>query len=453
MVRGKPLEIWGGIPGEPAEVRIAYEGQNRTYGSWYGSPRPDPRRVEPPCPRFHLCGGCAIMHLNEQGQADTRADLVRAALDREGLGDVEIGPLRPNPDGLEDFRWVVKLGVGVSDQGLLRLGAWGRRTRTIVPIPKCNVAAPPLRKLMSSIAYHAREFNLWPYEPETDRGVLRSVILRGSRTTGEVLVTIVAGRRPRVMDEFAAAIGENSDVVGVAVHINTEPGNAIYARDEDGEIRFRMLGGRKYIDETLNGISYRIGPGDFFQTNPGMAEVMYKETLDALPLEEGVPFLDLYCGVGGFALPAAKRTKWALGVEEIEGAVQSARTSAKRNDVTAEFVTGRAETMMDDLVRRLGGSRPVITVNPARRGLDPGVGRGLLALKPRAVAYVSCNPVALARDLVEFRAAGMTIGPVALYDMFPNTPHVEAVVVVRSTDAEAPTRRAPRRKTVGRRRG
>jgi 23S rRNA (uracil1939-C5)-methyltransferase len=339
--------------------------------------------------------------------------------------------------------------VGYSDHGRIRVGAWGRNTRTIVPIPECHVAAVPLRRTMATVAHFVRELNIRPYNPETDEGILRAVVLRGSRTHREVHVMLVAGRRIRALQDLAEAItASNSEIVGVALHLNDDIGNALYERSPSGAVPFMPLRGRMHLEEELDGVTYRIGPGDFFQTNPGMAEVLYRETLDRLDLSEGIPLVDLYCGVGGLALQGAKRTGWALGIEELEGAVEQARGAARRNKLKAEFMAGRVEDALEEAGQRLMGSRPVVTVNPARRGLEDGVVEQITALAPRRVAYISCNPQALARDLVRFREAGMQIGPVALYDMVPNTAHVESVVVLSAPDADGPARRAPRRRVV-----
>lgn len=447
-VRGRSLLVWSGIPGEAAKVRIVHEGDHLDYAVFRDTRAPDPHRVDPRCDRYHTCGGCPLMHLDVVGQATAHRSMIAAALAEEGLHDVAVGEVVPSPDGETDFRHVVKLGVGWSDLGHLRVGAWGRRTRSVVPIPDCHVATPTLRALMGTVAHHVIDLDLKPYDPVADQGILRAIVLRQSRATGEVLVTLVAGRRTRALSELAQRIvGDRSEVTGVVLHLNDDEGNAIFSRDEDGRIGWLALEGRGFVEDRLLDLTYRIGPGDFFQTNPAMAEVLYARTLDALGLGPGVPFVDLYCGVGGLALPAAKRCGWAFGVEEVEGAVLAARESAKANGVVAEFQAGRVEAVLPALARRVAASRPVVAVNPARRGLEPGVVDAIVALRPRRIAYISCNPRALARDLVAFRAHGLDLlGPITPYDMFPNTAHVECVALLGAHDADVAAPRAPRRR-------
>lgn len=445
------LLVWQGIPGEKAEVRIDHRGAHQTYARWVGSPEPHPARVEPPCEKYAACGGCPILHVAPGAQEAVRRDLVRSALDLEGLPDVAVGAWHPSPDGVTGFRHVIKVAVGKSDHGHIRLGAWGRRNRRVVPIPDCPVAAPVLRKTMAALAHHVIDLELHPFEPEIGRGVLRSAVLRASRTTGEVLVTLIAGKSIRELGTLAERLAESApDVVGVWLHVNDGPGNAIFQRDGEGVVGVRALIGKATIEEKLNDVSYLVGPGDFFQTNPGTADVLYRRVIERLELTEGTPVVDLYCGVGGIALQAAKVTGWALGIEEIEGAVQRARDAARRNGVSAEFVSGRVQDVLPEVGKRLVAARPVVTVNPARRGLEEGVAEAILALRPRRIAYVSCNPRALARDAAIFRAAGYEVGDVELFDMFPNTPHVEALVVMDATDVEEHevAGRAPRRKAL-----
>jgi 23S rRNA (uracil1939-C5)-methyltransferase len=450
-VRGRPLRMWAGIVGESARARVVEVGQHSDYAVFKDTTTPSPYRVQPPCDRYHVCGGCPFMHMNDEGQAVARRQLVLDALAEEHVEGVKVGQLVPSPDGPRGYRHVVKLGVGWSDLGRLRIGAWGRHSRSIVPIPECPVAAPVLRKVMNSLAHHVIDMRIPPYDSESDKGVLRSFVLRSSRASGEVLLTVIAGQRHRSLQDLATAVMRDvSEVVGVALHYNDDIGNAMFMRDAEGAIPYQMLDGRSYVDETLNDVVYRVGVGDFFQTNPGMAEVLYRETLTRLRLDSQVPLIDLYCGVGGLALAAAKVSPHVVGVEEVVGAVEAAREGARRNGVRAEFIASKVEEALPALARRYAEIGPLVTVNPARRGLEPGVIEGILALKPRRVAYISCNPRALARDLAAFQAAGMQVAPLEIYDMFPNTPHVETVAILTPSGPEAPTRRAPRRTAVGR---
>jgi 23S rRNA (uracil1939-C5)-methyltransferase len=443
--RRRPLVVWGGIVGEEARVKVVHRGQNQSHALFEEAVEPSPHRMQIPCDRYDPCGGCPMMHTDPAMQEAAHRSRVREALNGAGLPDVEIGTWTPSPR-MFDFRHVVKLGWGWSFDGKRpKIGAYGRRDRRIVPIPKCNVAAPVLRRVMTSLAHHSIAMNLVPFDPITDEGVMRGAVLRASRTTGEVLVTLIAGRRPKKLNELAEAIAsQNGEVVGVWVHVNMDEGNNLYSVGPDGSIGMKALTGKDWIEEDLDDIKVRIGPGDFYQTNPDMALPLYERTLERLALGPNDAFVDLYSGVGGLTMLASRRCGLAIGVEAVAGAVQRAQQSARRNRLTVEFIAGRVEDELPKLGERL--KHPVVAVDPARRGLEPDVRDALIALRPRRLAYISCSAQSLARDLAAFRAAGATIGTVDLFDMFPHTAHVESLTVV-SFDVDT-SGRAPRRKLV-----
>lgn len=442
-----PLVVWGGIVGEKARIKVVHKGQNQDRGLVIEADPPSPHRMQVPCERYDACGGCPLMHVDPPGQRGAREAMVRGALDDAGLTDVALGDWHPSPGGMFDFRHVVKLGVGWSSDGKrVKIGAYGRRDRRITPIPRCDVAAPVLRRVMTSLAHHLLELGLEPYDPEHDRGVMRAAVLRASRTTGEVLVTLIAGRRTRKIDELADRIAsDNGEVVGVWVHLNDQPGNALFQPDAEGEIGLKPLTGKDWIEEDLDGIGVRVGPGDFYQTNPSMALPLYERALDRLAPGPDEALVDLYAGVGGMTLLAGRRCGHAIGVESVAGAVRRARESARRNRISAEFLQGTVEDVLPSLSERL--THPVVVVDPARRGLEPAVLDGLIAMKPRRLAYVSCSPRSMARDLAVLREAGATLEPVDLFDMFPHTAHVECLTTV-SFPVDAG--RAPRRKLLRR---
>jgi 23S rRNA (uracil1939-C5)-methyltransferase len=449
--RNQVVSVFGGIPGEDAIVKVVAQGAHKVAATWRSTQLPSPRRVDVRCGRYHLCGGCPMMHVDAAGQEGAHRDRVRDALDREGLTDVQLGRFVASPDGLDDFRHVVKLGVGFSERGALRVGAWGRATRTVVPIPECNVATPALRTLMGTVAHHVRKLDIRPFDPLTGKGVLRAIILRQSASKGDLLVTLVAGKRLPLLDQLANAIrSEVREVMGVALHLNEDEGNAIFSRDEEtGRIGITMLDGRSYIEEEIDGIVHHIGPADFFQTNPRLAAALWRDALGQMALQPDEPVVDLYCGVGTITLAAAQRTGWALGIEEVSSATEAAADTARRHGLRAEFLTGRVAEVLEEASPRLSDLRPVVLVNPARRGLEEGVLEQITELRPRRIGYISCHPKALARDLAKFRAAGLTIGEITLYDMFPNTAHVECFVEIRDPSADGLVRRAPRRSRPG----
>jgi 23S rRNA (uracil1939-C5)-methyltransferase len=447
------MVVWEGIPGEAAQVQVQHDGEHRVRASFRAPAEgPHPLRRAAACPRYTACGSCPLMHLEPEGQARARLALARQAFAAEGLGELAPTEFIPSPDGEEGYRHVVKLAVGASDRGNIRVGAYRRGSHDVVPIPECLVATPTLRLAMRSVAHHVRELDLHPYDPATGRGTLRHVVLRQSRASGQVLCTLVAARSTRLLGELATRVMSiDTGIVGVHLHLNDDPGNAIFqaAGDPEGPGFSRLEGAPTILDE-LAGLRLEIGPGDFFQANPAMAGRLALDLVERLSPWHDRPALDLYCGVGGFSLALARAHGFALGVEAVPGAVRRAAVNAQLNKLAAEFLAGSVGDLLPALQARLGDRAPVVLVDPARRGLEPDVIEGILSLQPSAVAYISCAPRSMARDLAQFQAAGWTFDRPRAYDMFPQTAHVELFTVLQPPVAPVPTGRAPQRRIPGR---
>lgn len=301
---------------------------------------------------------------------------------------------------------------------------------------------------MGTITHQILESGVPPYEAEEERGVLRHVLIRESRLTGEMLVTLVCARRPRDAPDLADAIMQNlSLVVGVHMHINSDPSNAIF-NAEEGAIRTVTLTGRPTIDDEIAGVRLRFGPTDFFQVNPSTAELIVNDVMDLTADLADRPVVDLYCGVGTFSLPMAKRHPWVGGIEYSAGAVERAKANAQLLKLKAEFIAGPVAEKVPQWASRVSDSAPVVVLDPARRGLEEEAFDPIESLNPARMLYVSCNPAALARDLAEWTKRGWTVDEVRAYDMFPQTAHLEMLAVLSPPVAPVAKSGGPRRRIV-----
>jgi 23S rRNA (uracil1939-C5)-methyltransferase len=449
---GRLVAVWAGIPGETGECTTWHAGRNKVEARFekpVGEPHESRRR--PPCTRFDACGGCPLMHMEPDWQRRARRAIAKAAFAPEGLQDLVPSEVVPSPGGDEGYRHVVKLNAGRSDDGRPRLGTYRRSTHKVLPIPECNVATPLLRKVMRVVAFQYIEADVWPYEEQSGDGVLRHVVLRQSRATGQVLVTLIVtridGQVRRLADAIQAAHGA---IAGVCAHINERPGNAMFAPPDPEDTRppFKRLAGSPTIEDTLLDVRLKIGPGDFFQANPAAADRIATDLLEMLSPWKDRPALDLYCGVGGFTLLLAKAHGWALGAEVVPGAVARASENARLNHVGAEFTHGKVLDLLPAVAQRMQGRAPVVLLDPARRGLEDGVIDAVGSLDPSAIAYLSCNPRSMARDLSEFLRAGWHVESLRAYDMFPQTSHVEMLALLLPPVPPEPSRGAPRRRLV-----
>lgn len=452
LVRGdrRSLLLWGAIPGERAEVLVFDEDAHQDRGRFKAPAGPaHPARREPPCDRFDVCGACPLMHVVPSAGAQARLGLVRDALAEHGLAAHAPAQLVASPDGERDFRHIVRLSVGVSDQGHIRVGVPSRDGHRVVPIPDCLVVTRTLRDAMELVAHHVIELNIYPYDPEARRGLLRKVLLRQSRTTGEVLVTLIAGRKQPLFWDLAERLSAGlAAITGVHLHVNDDPGDSLFAPDGDGLVSAWRLNGKDTIDEALADIRVRIGPGDAYPSNPAVAERMALDLRDALAPDVRRPLVDLHCGVGAMTLAVGRAHPFKLGLEHSTNEIDRARENATLNRITAEFVAGPVPELLPDVARRLAGTAPVVLVDAGPAGLEPDMVAGIETLRPARLAIRCSNPRALARDLADLGARDWKVERVLAYDMFPQTARVELMALVSPAGPPAAERRAPRRMVV-----
>lgn len=432
---GSQLAVFGGIPGERARVKIVGGKARQAFAKWIQPVgKAHPSRVKPPCDRFVPCGRCPVMHLNWAGQDQMRQDLVAEALRFAGL----VTTVRPVVRGAEkEVQYTLDLAVGRSDQGRIRVGLPGRDGREVLAVPECLVVTPAIRNVMGASAYLLGELDLWPWDGK--RGTVRGIRVLQAPNDGECLVIVGTAKPNPTLGEFAAQLASrHGGIAGVVMHIE-EGGRDAFKVDEAGELPCMPLYGKLALDLSLAGLPFRVGPSDPFPVHPVMDARVAEAVVGALAPQPGDAVLDLAAGLGLRTRLLAAQSGWALGVDPREGVVRRARENATGG--AAEF-----STELDP--KRFEGLRPLVAVDGGTRGLVPDQVESLLALQPRRVVVLGTNPRSFAKGVSALTRRGFSLRSVEPFDVAPNTPFVELVGLLDSTDPTPAARRAPRRKAL-----
>jgi 23S rRNA (uracil1939-C5)-methyltransferase len=422
------VHVAGALPGERVSTLIEHVSQHarEAWARLTAIETASPARRPPSCRAFGACGGCVLQHLAYDAQCTWKRARVARAL--AGL-DVTVDACVASPRPL-GYRNRSKL-VAERHGARLVLGAYAPRSHDVVDTAGCRVAEPPLDEVASALAALLDQAGVSAYDERTLVGDLRHVVLRASHD-GRVLATWVTTRAlpngPALAAAFRAA---RPEVIGVVEHINRSRGNAIFAADAGAD---RVLAGDATIEDRVEvggrqrrDLRLRLSAGAFFQANRGVAGLAYAAITDALAVRPGERVVDAYCGVGGIALAlAGAGATEVIGVEAHPGAVADAAASAALNNVTdARFIAADAAAGLAALDRA-----DLVVLNPPRKGSAPDVLAEVARLGPRAIAYLSCDPDTLARDLAWLAARGYRVGSVRPFDMLPHTMHVEALAIL-----------------------
>jgi 23S rRNA (uracil1939-C5)-methyltransferase len=388
---------------------------------------PSPDRIQQECPIYLDCGGCQLQHLTYDKQIEFKKTVVKDNLERIGKiklnFEPEIIPAREpffyRNKGIFSFKRTRKG---------LKVGFFAQETHRVVDIRECPILLKPINEVKEAIRLIIENNNIAIYNELHHKGFLRSLIIRVSEKTKEILIGLVTTEgdfNEQVIHEIKEinnSLKENYRIAGIVQNINPLKTNIILGTEN------RLLWGRDYLNELIKGIQYQLSLSSFFQINPYQAETLFEIVEDMLKGVKG-KILDTYCGVGSITLPIAKQFSSVIGIEENKEAVKDARKNAERNGINnCSFIAGTTEGYLKNSegIPDIGA----IILNPPRKGCSEEVLNSLLRIKPQRVVYISCNPSTLSRDLNKLCSTEYVIKKVKVIDMFPQTIHMETVVLL-----------------------
>ena len=424
---GRTIYVSGALPGEQVQVRLHGIKPRYAQGELLAVLQPSPDRVANFCPHTE-CGGCQIGVLDYAAQLRLKRQLVVDALASKGV--LEGGSAAEVADCLgmaEPYAYRNKslYAVRPGPEGA-ELGFFRKQSHQLVVCDDCAIQPDVTRELVGEVRAWLREFAIAAYDEQAHSGVVRYLMLRDGRTSGEwMLVVVTLGDELPHGEALLARLARFPQLTCVVQNINPERGNRILGFEN------RTLQGAPAIRDSLDGLGFELSPLSFYQINPEQTQVLYREALRLAELSGQETVFDIYCGIGTISLFLARQAANVVGVELVSEAIDDARANAERNGLTnTEFHVGKAEVVVPELYAQ-GYRADLVVVDPPRTGCERVVLDTILQMAPRTLVYVSCDPGSLARDLAYLLPRGYRLDAVQPVDMFPHTLHVETVVRLR----------------------
>lgn len=432
------LFIEKAIPGDVVDIELQRKKKNFAEGRVTNLLQASPYRIEPFCPHFGVCGGCKWQHMSYDAQLKFKQQSVDNALTRIGkvdtssmediLGSAETQYYRNKLEyTFSNKRWLTNRDEEVSPDSMDALGFHvpGRFDK-ILDIDHCFLQQDPSNKLRNSVRDFAVANGVSFYDLREHEGVLRNLIIR-TASTGEVMVILVfaypeEGQVELMMNHIA---NEFPEITSLLYIVNQKRNDTIF----DQEVL--VFKGRDFIYEEMEGLKFKVGPKSFYQTNSKQAYELYKITREFADLKGDELVYDLYTGAGTIANFVARSAKEVVGVEYVPSAIEDAKINSQINGVeNTKFYAGDMKDVLTSDFIAEHGKPDVIITDPPRAGMHADVIARILEMEAPKVVYVSCNAATQARDL-DLLAPKYEVVRIKPVDMFPQTQHVENVVLLK----------------------
>ncbi len=407
------------IPGESVTAKIVHIGRRKITAEAERIVRPSPDRIQPACPAFGRCGGCQLQQVAYSAQLPLKRRLLLDALKTlAGFEPEEEPEIIPAGD---PFGYRNRGQYPAARHGSRVLtGFFAPRSHRVVAVDRCRIHDPRVDEAVACVRAWAADKKVAVYDEKRHTGWLRHVAARAGGGSDQVLVTLVVrdDRRQGWRDLLRRLRRRLPGLAGVTLNVNGARTNVIFGK------RGRTLWGAGRIAERFMGLDLLLAPQSFFQVNTRQAEKLFGLALDFLADADG-SIVDAYCGVGVLALLLACSGHAAVGIESNPAAVRDARRAAEDNGVSrTTFHEGKVEKVLPQLVME-GFSPAAVILDPPRKGCAPEVLEAISSGRVRKVAYISCHPGSLARDLSRLFEAGYVLERLVGVDMFPQTAHLE----------------------------
>ncbi|OCR01599.1 23S rRNA (uracil-5-)-methyltransferase RumA [Oscillatoriales cyanobacterium USR001] len=411
------------VPGDRAQIRLIQVKSDSAIGTLHHLTAPSEHRIRPSCIVADKCGGCQWQHISWRYQLTAKQNIVTQALQR--IGGFTLPPVDPvltSPDlKTLGYRNKATYPLATSSTGQIQAGYYQKGSHRLINLNQCPVQDDRLNPLLKNIKQDIQQRGWKTYDEKQQTGELRHLSLRIGRRTGEILLTLVArsGNLPGIEEQAAKWLQLYPQIVGVCLNINPRNTNVIFGS------KTHCILGQPYLREIFSGLEFQLRADTFFQVNSEAAETLLQIIAEELNLMGNEVLIDAYCGIGTFTLPLARLVDKAIGLEVQEAAVEQAQLNAALNYLTnVSFYGGAVEMLLPEL-----DIQPdVVLLDPPRKGCDREVLTSLVELQPSRIAYISCKPSTLARDLKFLcQNGGYQLTRVQPADFFPQTPHVECV--------------------------
>lgn len=386
--------------------------------------------IQAKCPHFGVCGGCSSQTLTYEKQLELLSEEVKdlfanANLQTGTYEDIAFSELQ------YEYRNKMEFTFGDMEKGgELTLGMHIKnKSFGIINVDECKIVDEDFRKIIKSTVEYFRKTNLPYYRVMKREGYLRHLVIRKAKNTGEIMINIVTTTQIDFDLSEYTEILKNIDFTGKLVSVlHTENDSFSDAVVPD---KVNILYGIDHIQENLLGLKFNISPFSFFQTNSKGAEELYSIVRDYLGNSDNKVVFDLYCGTGTIGQIVAPNAKKVVGIELVEEAVLAARENAKLNGLNnCEFLPGDVA----EIIKTVKDKPDIIILDPPRSGVHPKALDYVIKFNAPEIIYVSCNPKSLVNDLSVLVESGYRVVKTRVKDMFPNTPHVESVVLITKKD-------------------
>ena len=423
-IEDAPIYVGGTFPGQKVSARL-FKHKKGTWEGMLTEVHENPENfVEAPCKYFGQCGGCSAQQLPYEEQVQMKHDQVMEMIRCAGIKDFEDRGILKSPEVL-GYRNKMEFSFGDAEKdGPMTLGMHRKHsTYDVLTVDGCKLVDEDFSTILTYVLEYCKANNLPYYKKLQHTGFMRYLVIRQSKTFGELLVNIVTSSQIDFSFEALAkelvVLPLNGKIAGVIHTLSDNMADAVKPE------KVTLLYGKEEMTEQILGLSFNISPFSFFQTNTKGAEVLYKNALDLIPDMDNKTVFDLYCGTGTITQIMATRAKKVYGIEIVEEAVVKARENAKFNGLdNCEFIAGDVLTKVDELKEK----PDIIVLDPPRDGIHPKAIQKIIGFNAKELLYISCKPTALTRDLPILEEAGYKVEVVFCVDMFPQTGHVETVV-------------------------
>ena len=427
------------LPGEKVSFKVLKIKDKIGYGKIEEIHTPAEERVKEKCPVFSRCGGCQLQHAEYSAQLALKRKTVVDALKKIGRIETEILPTVAS-DNVYGYRNKLQMPIGVDKEGNTVVGFYAERSHRIIPTDDCAIHPAWSKRLVAALKKYIFESGAFGYDEVTKKGLLRHIVVR--ELDGKFIVTLVAvrGKLPQV-EKFCAFLEAIFPKYTLWLNVNASETNVIF-----GE-KFILLKGEGFFEAEEKGVKYQAGPQTFVQVNANVRGKLYDEAMQEVLKEDCDVVIDAYSGGGLLTAMIAKRAQKVYGIELEKEAVACADAIKEANRLDNMInICGKVEEKLFDVLKKEEGKRLGLILDPPRAGIHRSVLEALKKSEIPRLVLISCNPATLARDLgiltgtleeadgVLVKGEGQgeyEIEKVQPFDMFPQTKHVESLVILK----------------------